>query len=226
MRKISMVVFLTVLLQACSMDEGIPFVRDLYPPAETPLPTATATLTITPTRTSTPTRTLTSSPTVTVVHLPTFDPFATTATFIPIPIDIGKETATPIVLPASTISNLGAGFLSVTVSANKIFWGSCKRNKATITAVVEDPYEVFSVIIFVRVKSAKKEDFTPWTTGDAMHDHRNGTFTYVLRGSEIEGHNHYRDSWVWFQLVATNDKGEEVGRTPIYTEAIALSPCM
>jgi hypothetical protein len=89
-----------------------------------------------------------------------------------------------------------------------------------------DREEVLSVVIFVRVRSAKKEDYTPWTTGDVMSDHRDGTYTYLLRGSAIEGHNHYRDSWVIFQLVATNNKGEEVGRTQIYTGSIALSPCM
>ena len=91
---------------------------------------------------------------------------------------------------------------------------------------MEDPEEVISVVIFVQVKSMKKEDYTPWTTGDVMFNHRDGTFSYTLIGSKIEGHNHYRNSWVRFQLVATDDKGEEIGRTQIYTEVIDLSPCM
>jgi hypothetical protein len=225
LRIILLAVLTSLLLQACSLG-GLPLVGGLFAPTGTRIPSATATITRTPTRTATFTQTLTASPTATIVRLPTFDPNAPTATLIPVPIYIGKETATPAVRSAPTITNLGAGFLSVTVSANKIFWGSCKRNKVTVTAVVEDPGDVFSVVIFVRVKSAKKEDFTPWTTGDAMHDHRNGTFTYVLRGTEIEGHNHYRDSWVWFQLVAVDFEGVEVGRTPIYNEVIAMSPCM
>jgi hypothetical protein len=59
-----------------------------------------------------------------------------------------------------------------------------------------------------------------------MHNHLDGQFSYTLLGSAIEGHNHYKDSWVFFQLVATGWNGEEVGRTPIYRESISLSPCM
>ncbi len=226
MRRLYIVVLLTTLLQACA---GIPFADGLFPPTNTLAPSATATITSTPTRTPLPTNTPRPRATATIVHFPTQDPSLPTATFVPIPIFIGDETATPFVvgaLPVFSSPSPGTGFRSVTVSPNKIYWGICKRNKATIIAKVEDDEEVWSVIIFVRVKSVKEEDYTPWTTGNAMHDHRDGTYSYVLRGIEIEGHNHYKDSWVFFQLVATNVDGEEVGRTQIYTESIHLSPCM
>ena len=223
MRKVFIMVLSAVLVQACG---SFPFTDVLFPPTKTPAPSATPTVTLPPTRTPTPTRTLTVTPSSTIVRFPTEDPDQPTATFISIPIMIGGRTITPAVLGTPMTSSPGGGFISVTVSANKIFWGACKNNKTTIIAMVEDPDEVLSVVIFVRVKSARKVDYTPWTTGDAMHDHGNGKFSYVLRGSAIEGHDHYRDSWVLFQLVATGDEGQEVGRTQIYTEAIALSPCM
>lgn len=223
MRRLYIMLLSAVLLQACG---SLPFVGGLFPPTRTRAPSATATVTFTPTRTSIPTKTSTATASPTIVRFPTQDPNLPTATFIPIPIFVGSETATPLVLVAPSLSSPGAGFTSVTISTNKIFWGVCKNNKATVTAVVDDPDEVLSVIIFVRVKAAQKEDYTPWTTGDAMHDHGDGTYTYILRGSEIEGHNHYKNSWVFFQLVATNIEGREVGRTIIYREALALSPCM
>ena len=102
-----------------------------------------------------------------------------------IPIFIGSVTATPIVSPTPT--RPGIGFVSVDVSEQKIFWGSCKHNKAKIIAKVQNPDEVFSVVIFVRVKALLKEDYTPWTTGDVMTKHGDGTFSYTLVGSEIEG---------------------------------------
>lgn len=111
------------------------------------------------------------------------------------------------------------------VSEEKIFWGSCKHNKAKIIAKVQNPDDVYSVVIFVRVKALLKEDYTPWTQGDVMEKHGDGTFSYTLVGSEIEGHNHYRDSWVYFQLVATDELGEIIGRTMIYTNSLSLSPC-
>lgn len=214
-----------VLVQACG---GLPFAEVLFPPTKTPPPSATPTITLTPTRTATPTKTPTFTPSPTIVRFPTEDPYLPTATavIIPIPSVLGGRTHTPVALGDPLIFDPGGGFTSVAVSTNKIYWGVCKNNKTTIVAVVEDPEEVLSVVIFVRVKSAKKEDYTPWTTGDAMHDHGNGKFSYILRGSAIEGHDHYLDSWVFFQLVATGDKGQEVGRTQIYREAISLSPCM
>jgi len=225
MRRLSTVILLSILLQACSF----PFADALFPPTNTPAPSSTPTLTPTSTRTPRPTITPTFTPSPTIVHISTQDPDLPTATFVPIPVFIGAETATPFVfgtITAPTISNPGPGFVSVTVSPNKIYWGICKTNRTTITAVVEDRDEVLSVVIFVRAKSVKEEDYTPWTTGDVMAGHGDGSYTYVLRGSNVEGHNHYRDSWVHFQLVATNVDGEEVGRTQIYIESIHLSPCM
>jgi hypothetical protein len=222
MRKLYFIMGLAILVQACA---GMPFGDALFPPTNTPAPTATATVTFTPVDTFTPTitPTITSSPTI--VHIPTQDPNQPTATFIPVPIYIGNDTATPVVPP--TPFRPGPGFLAVEVSANKIFWGACQPNKAVITAEVENPEDVFSVIIFVQVKSAAKEDSTPWTSGNAMQRYgTGGVFSYSLAANTTQGHNHYKNSWILFQLVATDDRGEVLGRTMIYTNAIALSPCM
>jgi hypothetical protein len=226
MSRLYIVVLLATLMQACA---GIPFGDVLFPPTNTLAPSATATVTRTFTPTPRPTNTPRPTATATIVRFPTLDPSLPTATFVPIPIYIGKNTATPFSSgPPVFISppGPGEGFVSVTVAPNKIYWGICKTNKTTIRAKVQDPDEVWSVVIFIRAKSAREEDYTPWTTGNAMHDHRDGTFSYVMRGIEVEGHNHYRDSWVQFQLVATNADGEDVGRTQIYSESIHLSPCM
>jgi hypothetical protein len=147
-----------------------------------------------------------------------------TSTVMPIPLFIGSATVAPFATPTS--SKPGSGFVSVSFSETKMYWGGCKYNKAVVTTEVEDPGAVISVVIFVRVKSAEKEDYTPWTTGDVMFNHRDGTFTYTLVGSRIEGHNHYKKSWVFVQLVATDINGEEIGRTKVFENAIALSPCM
>jgi len=221
MRRFFLVMVLAILIQACA---GTSFGDLLFPPTGTPVPTATATVTFTPMDTPTVTITPTITPSPTIVHLPTWDPNQPTATFIPIPIFIGNDTATPVVSP--TPMRPGPGFLSVQVSDNKIFWGSCKPNTTKIVTQVENPEDVFSVIIFVQVKSATKEDSTPWTTGNTMQKHSDGTFSYTLKANTTRGHNHYKNSWILFQLVATNDKGEVIGRTMIYTNAIALSPCM
>jgi hypothetical protein len=225
MRRRYFVMTLAVLVQACT---GMPFGGVLFPSANTPVPTATATATATFTPMDTPTAsitpTITSSPTI--VHIPTWDPSQSTPTFMPVPIFIGKETATPITpFAPPTPIRPGPGFLSVGVTERKIYWGICQPNKTRIMAEVENPEVVYSVIIFVRVKSAFKEDYTPWTTGNAMQSHRNGTFSYILTANTTRGHNHYKNSFIQFQLVATDDIGEVIGRTGVYTNEIALSPC-
>jgi hypothetical protein len=220
MRRFYLVLVLAILIQACA---GMPF-GGVSASTNTPAPTATVTVTLTPLDTSTATITPSITPSPTIVHIPTWDPYQPSATFIPVPIYIGNDTATPVVTP--TPMRPGPGFLSVQVSDSKIFWGSCQPNRTRIIAQLENPEDVFSVIIFVRVKSATKEDYTPWTTGNTMQKHSDGHFSYVLTANTTRGHNHYKNSWILFQLVATNDKGEAIGRTMIYTNAIALSPCM
>jgi hypothetical protein len=213
---------LAIFLQACS---GVSFQNMLNLSTNTPAVIATPTVTFTPTITSTATVTPSITPTTTIVHIPTQDPNQPTATFMPIPIFMGGNT-TPTAIVTPLIDRPENGFLSVLVSEKKIFWGGCKLNKTKITARVENPEDVYSVVIFVRVKALKREDYTPWTTGDVMFNRGNGSFSYTLVGSNIEGHNDYKESWVFFQLVATNVKGEIVGKTRVFTNSISLSPCM
>lgn len=221
MRRLSLAVVLTFLLQACSV---LPFVGATSVPTNTPGPTATATVSSTPTITSTATITPTFTSSPTIVHFPTQDPNLPTETFVPIPIFVGNDTITPVI--SSTPVKPGAGFDSVQLSDPKIFWGSCKPNKTKITVQVDDPDLVVSVVIFVQLKSAKEDDYTPWSSGNVMYKYRGGLYTYILRANEIDGHKNYKDSYVRYQLVATDKDGGEVGRTQIYTQSIVLSPCM
>lgn len=220
MRKLYTVTLLAIIfLQGCGSLDSV-----LNPVTDTSVPTSTPTITYTPSKTPTASVTPTPSPSATIVRIPTQDPNKPTETFIPIPIFIGNDTATPVL--TSTPIRPGAGFLSISISDKKIFWGECTPNKTTITVQVDNPEEIVSVIIFTQVKNMKKEDYTPWTSGNVMYNNFDGSFTYVMVGSEVEGHNHYKNSWVRFQLVATNIEGEEIGRSKIYTEEIDLSPCM
>lgn len=217
MRKLYLVMVLVIFMQACS-------INDFFLLTNTDAPKVTPTTTSVPFLWPTITRNPPATATPTIVRFPTFDPYLPTETVVPMPLFIGTNTITPYAPPATFKPDVG--FALVTVADNKIFWGVCTPNKTTITARVENPEEVISAVIFVQVKSAIEEDYTPWTTGNVMLNHMDGTFSYVLEATEIEGHNHYKNSWVRVQLVATNKDGVEVGRTKVYTEVIALSPCM
>lgn len=207
------IVILVVIVQACSIF-----------PTQTSEAVQAATATMVPLKTATASITPTITPSPTIVRFPTQDPSLQTETPLPLIIFTAVNTITPV--PTMTSSLPGAGFQSVTISEGKIFWGSCVPRKSKVTAQVSEPDKVVSVVIFVQVKSAKEEDYTPWTTGDVMFDHGDGTFTYDLQANEIDGHNHYKNSWVRFQLVATDALGGEIGRTRIYAQDVALSPCM
>jgi hypothetical protein len=223
MRRFYLVVVLAILIQACAelSLEGLG-----QQPTLAPVSNATATVSLTPLDTLTPSSTPTITPSPTIIRIPTQDPNQPTVTFAPIPILIGNDTATPYFFTLPTPPGPGLGFLSVEVTDKKIYWGSCKPHKTRIITKVENPDDVFSVIIFVQVKHAFKEDYTPWSTGNAMQPHGGGKFTYVLDANTTRGHNHYKNSWIRFQLVATDDSGEAIGRTMIYTNEIALSPCL
>lgn len=205
MRKKIILAAMLFLLSACST---------VAPP-----PTSTPTLppTDTPTITSTPLPTATA----TVIRIPTQD--FTLPTFTPFVLEVNGNTVTPAPSPTSSIP--GPGFASLEYSPKKIYWGGCEPNAVTVRVEVEDPDEVFSVIIFTRVKDFKEEDYTPWTSGAIMLNRGQGEFTYKYVGSDIYGHDHYLRSWVYFQLVATNIKGEEIGRTRIYEKAFDMYPC-
>lgn len=204
------------LLPACSME-------DLSPPTNTPRPTATTFITYTPIDTPASTKTPKPSPSATVVRIPTQDPNGPTFTPFVVDVLVDGNTITPV--PTATSSRPGPGFLSVEYSPKKIYWGGCTPNSVGITAKVEDPDEVFSVVLFLRVRDLNEEDYTPWTTGEVMQDRGQGVFTRTLYGSMIRGHDHYLRSWVYFQLVATNLQGEEIGRTKVYEKAFDMYPC-
>ena len=215
MRKKFILAAIAFLLSACSMADL------LDSSTNTPASTSTPAYTFTPIDTPTNTETPTPRPSATIVRIATWDP--NQPTFTPIVFLVDGKTITPFYTPTS--SKPGIGFFSVKYSPKKIYWGGCSPNSVTITAEVDDPEEVFSVIIFIRVKDIKKEDYTPWTNGDVMLNRGQGVFTTTLVGSKIYGHDHYLRSWVYFQLVATNIEGEEIGRTKIYEKAFDMYPC-
>ncbi len=219
MRAVIVVLILSIFMQACSFSPQ---------PAPTSTPADTATPTITPTSTDTPTVT----PSPTIVRFPTFDPNVTpTPLFtVVVPIFTGVSTATPILtatpVPTVTPSGPGPGFKEITVSEHKLYYGICKPNKVNITATVDDPETVYNVVFFVRLRSAKKEDYTEWSKGAAMDDRGNGLWTYTLFTKTIEGRRSYTRAWIEYQIVATDKDGNFVARSWIFTQSMTLQPCL
>lgn len=214
MRKYIFIGIVTSFVLACSFTGAISAPES--PPAS---PTAS------PTRTSTPTPTATSTPR----NTPTDIGYMLTQTALaPIQLLPGVYTATPIstVTPVdfATPATAGEGFESVEISEHKIFWGICKPHETTMTITVQHPDEVTKVYLFFRLKSAIKEDYTPWV-GTITDNNKNGTFTYVLRANNIPQRKSYLKAWVEYQFVAENKLEVIVGRSQIYLKNLTLEPC-
>ena len=178
-----------------------------------------------PTRTSTPTPTVTSTPRNTPTDV---GAMLTQTALVPIQLLPGIRTATPISTATAadfaTPATAGEGFESVEISESKIFWGICKPHETTMTITVQHPDEVTTVYLFFRLKSAKKEDYTPWV-GTVTDNNKNGTFTYVLKANNIPHRKSYLKAWVQYQFVAEDKKEVIVGRSQIYLNVLTLEPC-
>ncbi len=203
------------LLQACAAPAA---------PTATRAPSSTPTSADTPT----PTQTLTVTPSPTIVKIPTIDWNAT-----PTPPSFVFDFPTPIggfggaLLPTITPSSPGEGFESVEVSPTNIYWGICRSNKITFTVEVSEPDDVYSVVLFIRLRHLKAEIFTDWNKGIALEPLGDtGIWSQTFSANSIEGHEKFRRGWVWYQLVATGAYGIELGRTHIYADTIKLEPCM
>lgn len=219
MRKIVFVLFTCYfLLQSCSS-----------PGSAVPLPTRKPTITFTATITPTMTITPTITPSPTIVKIPTVDYNATPTPpayiyVVPTPI-LGAGAALPV--PSETPSSPGEGFEWIKTSETNIYWGICKPNKMKVTAQVSEPKDVFSVVLFVRLRNLKAQIFTEWNKGTGMEPVGDeGLWAQDLYASSIDGHSSYRRGWVWYQLVATGKDNFEVGRSRIFMDTIKLQPCM
>jgi hypothetical protein len=214
MRRFSFIMMLALFVGACS-SAGSVFATV----------TSTGTPTVSPTHTSTLTPTATSTPRNTPTDI---TDMLTQTALAPVQLLPGVHTATPIPtvtgMPLPTPSSPGEGFESVVVSETKLFWGICKPRKATMTVTVLHPEEVTTVYLFFRLKSAKKEDTTPWS-GTVTDNNGNGTFTYTLYANMIPHRKDYMKAWFQYQFVAENEKEVVVGRTRIYEKSLTLEPC-
>lgn len=214
---IALFLITALLLSSCDLLETLPDVSGLMP-QNTPLPPTEP-----PTQTSLPANT----PTVAIT--PATPTFTTTPTMIGLmPPAVNLPISTPdLSIPLGTgtpvLSQYG-GFIAVYLSNNLIYWGICSPSETIITATVEDPKLVYSVILFVRLKDKKYDDETEWK-GMAMDKEDGGHFTYKLKYKNIDDYGHFFHAWVLYQLVATNKNGDVVGRTPVAENRLSLEAC-
>jgi len=194
--------------------------------AETGAPTPTLTASVTPL----PTQTFTPTPSPTIVKIPTIDYNATSTPpaylfGTPTPQEILSSDAPLNATP--TFEGYGEGFEWIKIEASKFYWGICKPSRILVTAQVSNPEEVYSISLFVRLRHYKAEIYTHWSKGSGMEKiGEDGMWAEYIYANVLDGNAKFRKGLVSYQLVATNVDNIEVGRSPVFKDAIFVEPCM
>jgi hypothetical protein len=215
MKKILFVFLLLFLLSSCSMTVDQLFLI----PTKTPVPTLTSTITstsmptltatvVTPTFSLTPTLAGQKTPTLTLEPTLTIEP---------------SRTSVP---PTLTSTVEMQGFVTVFTSKPEFFKaGICEPTSVKFTAQAANAAGTAFVVLFVRFKSKQTGATSEWTS-ITMQRLNPGTFVHDLVANEMKGVDFFRNSWVQYQLVATDSKTNEIGRTAIFDERLSVFDCI
>ena len=209
---------IAIVILACSTTD-IPFLisaTPTLPPTATPIPpTATPSLAIFPTHTFTPT--------LIGIHTeiaPTFPPPLTATSA---PTATATATAATASVPTAAGTGLaGTGFAAINLSSAVFYWGACEPTTVTVTATVTNLAQVDGLVLFTRVGNKVSGLATAWDKGTSMALVGPGVYSRTLNGVHMDV---TRDSWIQFQVVGTDAQDNVVVRSPVYHDALSLSPC-
>ena len=229
MKRLIRLLLPVIILAGCSSLPNLPPLlasATPVPPTETPTPfiseTPIPTQNLFATSTSTP---LTFTPTVTALGAELFTPTSTETAF---PTGFPTAGLPPDAVSGDYFTPKNTGFLSILLSNNIIYWneGPCTPRNIKVSAFVEDPLNTHQVLLFMRLREKKNTLLvTEWGSGAIMVKEDNGSFNYNVRTFNIRRYYHFRDAWLEYQLVALNEDGEVIGRTPIYDRNLSLVLC-
>jgi hypothetical protein len=128
-------------------------------------------------------------------------------------------TATPTPAPAN------AGFPDPEFSSETFYYrgASCGPKDVTIQVEVEDP-EIYSVVLFFRLKNMDSGETTAWTDVP-MNAMGGGLYSHTLQSeADIPDFARFPKATLQVQIVATAQNGSEVGRTEVLSE-VTLEAC-
>ena len=224
MRKILFLVALMLTLTACSMNDVVALLvtPTSPPPADETLepsvvytPSQTPTSTIIPTFTSTPTLVGGSGP----VETPTAGVQA-----LPTLVLIPTATSGPQV---SFQSNPGSLILSISVSSDTLFWGTCDAPKFVDFEVrLANNLRVGYVLLFLRLVDKGGGQSTGWGAGAIMTEVNDTTYTYHVTKETLTHYNQFRDAWIEYQVVASTGGLRILESSPVYERSLSLMHCI
>jgi hypothetical protein len=162
-----------------------------------------------------------TSPYETVTPANTLDPFIPTLDLSVVSTAEPAQSTPTLDVATATLS---ADPLSeIKVSADKFYYGSgCSPNEVTFTVTVKQPEKVFSVLLFVRLRSQKTGATSPWNTGRSMRPLGSGQYEYPIGLSRIANYKEYSPAWLQYQFVLTDSRGDVVARSQVFTDKITI----
>lgn len=121
-------------------------------------------------------------------------------------------------------SDDGTGFEEPSFSEMELYYrGSCGPKQLTIEIHATDP-EADSVVVFFRLADQNSSDKTEWTA-IAMNPHGESNFTITLSiEDDVPLYWSYLQSYLQLQFVASSQGGDEIGRSPVFSE-ITVERC-
>ncbi len=126
---------------------------------------------------------------------------------------------TPIPSATATPEAPQAGFSPPSFSADTIYYrlASCGPKEITIEITANDPRS-YSVVLFYRLKAKDGSDQTAWSSV-AMNPQGGAAFSRALNSeADFPGFAAFPDALLQVQFVATDTHGNEVARTPVFSE--------
>jgi hypothetical protein len=212
-----LIVFVSLLLSACSYTGFLP--PTPTPPPPTALPTNTLYVTPSETPTLTPTQ-----PTPTFTATPTLIYAGPTATAS----DTPEPTSTLALIatknPLELVPQSGA-FAAVSLSSTAIYWGACEPSSVQIKTQVTGGLGTHTVLLFLRLKDKDSERLTEWGGGAIMDNTGNRIFTYTVTPQALTHYLDFKSAWIQFQLVATDVALRVTGRTQQFLDNLSIAPC-
>ncbi|MGA9533541.1 MAG: hypothetical protein WBR18_12555 [Anaerolineales bacterium] len=92
----------------------------------------------------------------------------------------------------------------------------CGTHQETFQIQALDP-NIYSVVLFYRLKGADGET-TRFNQGVAMRPTGDGWYEYPLTAESVEGFTQFEQANLQYQFVATDKNGDEVARSPVFSD--------
>lgn len=141
-------------------------------------------------------------------------------------VDIEPEATEPVPEPSSTPET--AVILQPPTFTPAVFHfqgRDCPQQSAVIQIRVNPPDAVYNMILFLRFSDAAAGYDSGWDAGHSMSPEGGGSYRYVITSEGLPDFSNDVNLIVHTQFVGTNAAGEQMVRSPVYTELRLTSRC-